>query len=99
MSRLFSLDVTMGATLVRRLYVVGAVLLALALAAGVIGGLMGCVAALRSSAPGALMPPLMSTAVLIVGIVLSGLFWRVLCEYLLAVFQIRDAVAEKARPQ
>jgi hypothetical protein len=99
MSRLFSLDLPMGATLVRRLYIVGAVLLALALVVGLAGGLMGCVAALRSGAPGALMPPLMSTVVLVLGIALSGLFWRVLCEYLLAVFQIRDAVTEKVRPQ
>jgi hypothetical protein len=60
---------------------------------------MGCVAALRSGAPGAVMPPLMSTVVLIIGVVVAGLAWRVLCEYLLAVFQIRDAVAEKVRPQ
>jgi xanthosine utilization system XapX-like protein len=84
---------------VRRLYVVGAALLALALVAGVAGGVLGCVTAMRSGAPGAVMPPLMSTVVLIVGVVLSGLLWRVLCEYLLAVFQIRDAVAEKARAQ
>jgi hypothetical protein len=99
MSRLFSLDVSLGATLVRRLYIVGAVVLALALVVGVAGGVMGGVAALRSGAPGALMPPLMSTVVLVVGLVLSGLFWRVLCEYLLAVFQIRDAVGVKTRAQ
>ena len=97
--RYFVLDAVMGPTIVRRLYVVGAVLLALALVVGVIGGLMGCVAALRSGAPGAVMPPLMSTIVLVVGTVVAGLGWRVLCEYLLAVFQIRDAVADKARPQ
>ena len=95
----FSLQTAMGATLVRRLYVVGAVLLALLLVVGVAGGVMGCLAAMRSGAPGAVMPPLASTVALAVGIVLTALAWRVLCEYLLAVFQIRDAVTEKARVQ
>lgn len=99
MTSLFRLDASVGASLVRRLYGVGAVLLALTLLVGVAGGVMGCVAALRTGASGALMPPLMSTVVLIVGVALSGLAWRVLCEYLLAVFQIRDAVTEKPRAQ
>jgi hypothetical protein len=96
---LFTLDAALGPTIVRRLYAVGAVGLVLALVVGVAGGVMGCLAALRSGAPGALMPPLMSTLVLAVAVVVAGLVWRVLCEYLLAVFQIRDAVQKRGAAQ
>jgi hypothetical protein len=93
----FTLDRPLGPTLVRRLYAVGAGLLALALVMGVAGGAMGCVAAMRTGAPGAVMPPLVSTVVLAVGVLVAALVWRVLCEYLLAVFRVQDAVLEIQR--
>jgi hypothetical protein len=36
---------------------------------------------------------------LALGIVVCGLAWRVLCEYLLAVFRIQDAVVEMRETQ
>jgi hypothetical protein len=98
MLKLLRLDPPLGPQIVSRAYAVGLVALAALLVAGVYGGVLGCVAGLRSSSPGAAVTPLAATAAYVVGLSLAALGWRVVCELLLALFAIRDdlhAIREK----